>query len=246
MDPKRCPGQDQRYWKPEDVFQVACPGCGAEIEFWKDEPFHLCAQCRMVVRNPRMDFGCAKWCKSAEECLGEERGAPVRAAALCDRLIAEMKAVFADDARLIDHTLQVLEYARHIQAVEGGDAQVIQAAAILHDIGIPEALRKHGAATGIYQEREGPDVAGPILAGVGVAPEAAEHVCRIIGAHHSGCLDTPEFDVVWDADWLVNFPVLYPELSSKERATVIHTTLRTRTGRALALERYAPGEKGCP
>ena len=23
-----CPGQDQRYWKPEDIFDVLCPRCG--------------------------------------------------------------------------------------------------------------------------------------------------------------------------------------------------------------------------
>jgi hypothetical protein len=23
-----------RYWKPEDIFTVACPFCRAEIEFW--------------------------------------------------------------------------------------------------------------------------------------------------------------------------------------------------------------------
>ena len=23
----RCPGQDQRFWKPDDTFEVTCPGC---------------------------------------------------------------------------------------------------------------------------------------------------------------------------------------------------------------------------
>ena len=32
-----------RYWKPEDIFTVACPHCGAEIEFWKDEPVRQCS-----------------------------------------------------------------------------------------------------------------------------------------------------------------------------------------------------------
>ena len=70
MDRPRCPGQDTRYWKPEDIFEVACPSCGAEIEFWKDEPIRQCSACSMEVRNPRFDFGCAEWCEFAEECLG--------------------------------------------------------------------------------------------------------------------------------------------------------------------------------
>ena len=68
----RCPGQDQRYWKPEDIFDVRCPHCGYEIEFWKDEPNHQCPECAKMVRNPRLDTGCAQWCKHAEECLPGE------------------------------------------------------------------------------------------------------------------------------------------------------------------------------
>jgi hypothetical protein len=65
----RCPGQDMRNWKPEDIFTVACPHCHAEIEFWKDEPVRVCAACRKEVRNPKVDQGCAEWCKHGPECL---------------------------------------------------------------------------------------------------------------------------------------------------------------------------------
>ena len=66
----RCPGQDQRFWKPEDIFEVKCPGCGAPIEFFKDEPKLKCRKCRRIVLNPKINLGCAKWCKYAEQCLG--------------------------------------------------------------------------------------------------------------------------------------------------------------------------------
>jgi hypothetical protein len=68
----KCPGQDQRYWKPEDIFDVRCPHCAYEIEFWKDEPYHNCPDCQNMIRNPRLDTGCAKWCKYAEDCLPGE------------------------------------------------------------------------------------------------------------------------------------------------------------------------------
>ncbi len=42
----RCPGQDQGYWKPEDIFDEPCPFCGTEIEIWKDEPMRLCPDCK--------------------------------------------------------------------------------------------------------------------------------------------------------------------------------------------------------
>jgi hypothetical protein len=59
-----------RYWKPEDIFDVRCPYCDTSIEFWKDEPMRLCRTCRNEVRNPRIDLGCAKWCKFGGQCLG--------------------------------------------------------------------------------------------------------------------------------------------------------------------------------
>ena len=46
-----------------------CPHCGAEIEFWKDEPVRQCSGCRKEVRNPRIDQGCAEHCKHGPECL---------------------------------------------------------------------------------------------------------------------------------------------------------------------------------
>ena len=66
----RCPGQDQRFWKPEDIFEVACPGCEKKIEFFKDEPQLKCKNCERMVLNPKLNPGCTKWCKYAKECLG--------------------------------------------------------------------------------------------------------------------------------------------------------------------------------
>ena len=59
-----------RYWKPDDIFDIRCPFCREEIEFWKDEPVRPCPACGRDVRNPRMDAGCAKWCPHSAECLG--------------------------------------------------------------------------------------------------------------------------------------------------------------------------------
>lgn len=72
MSDLRCPGQVLRNWKPEDIFEVRCPGCGAQTEIWKDEPVRPCEGCGQEIRNPRIDLGCAKWCKFAEDCVGIE------------------------------------------------------------------------------------------------------------------------------------------------------------------------------
>ncbi len=65
----RCPGQDQRFWNPEDIFEVQCPGCSNKMEFFKDEPKNKCPKCGRMVLNPKINLGCAKWCKYAEQCL---------------------------------------------------------------------------------------------------------------------------------------------------------------------------------
>jgi hypothetical protein len=66
----QCPGQDKRFWKPGDVFESPCPHCRAPLEFWKDDASRRCRACGRTAPNPRLDLGCAKWCKFAAECLG--------------------------------------------------------------------------------------------------------------------------------------------------------------------------------
>ncbi|MBE3041186.1 hypothetical protein IMZ48_01075 [Candidatus Bathyarchaeota archaeon] len=66
----QCPGQDKRFWKPGDVFESPCPHCRAPLEFWKDDLRRRCRACGRLAPNPRLDLGCAKWCKFAAECLG--------------------------------------------------------------------------------------------------------------------------------------------------------------------------------
>jgi hypothetical protein len=67
---RKCPGQNQQFWKPEDIYDVACPHCKTVIEFWKDDPIRVCPECRREVRNPKIDLGCAKWCPYAKDCVG--------------------------------------------------------------------------------------------------------------------------------------------------------------------------------
>ena len=161
--------------------------------------------------------------------------------AMRERIINEMKDVFGDDQPRIDHALKVLEYAETIVRSEPGSPGVVVAAAILHDIGIHEAERKHGSSAGRFQEIEGPPVARDILERLGLSADDVDHICRIIGSHHSaGDIDTPEFRIIWDADWLVNLPDEYPEMDEAKRADKIRAIFRTPAGLALALKRFGP------
>jgi len=93
----KCPGQDQRFWKPEDIFNVTCPGCGSSVEFFKDEPKMKCRKCGQMVANPKIDLGCAEWCLYAQQCLG---GSAVKdVGVIRDKLIDETKKVAGEDQK---------------------------------------------------------------------------------------------------------------------------------------------------
>jgi putative nucleotidyltransferase with HDIG domain len=233
----RCPGQDQRFWKPKDIFETHCLRCGKAVEFFKDEPKLKCPKCGNTVVNPRIDLGCAEWCQYADQCLVVS--AVKDAGFIRDELIDEIKKVFEGDQKRIDHALAVLDYAEQIQAAEGGDPLVVKAAAILHDIGILEAERKYGSSAGKYQQIEGPPIAEQILRRYDLDQEAVGHVCKIIANHHSAKdIDTLEFRIVWDADWLVNLPAEYANASEAELQHIIDKTLKTRKARQMAMNLF--------
>jgi len=121
-------------------------------------------------------------------------------------IAAEMRKLFGEDQKRIDHALSVLSFAEQILSDEPGDREVVVAAALLHDIGIHEAERKYGSSAGRYQEIEGPPIAGGILDSLGAAPALVSEVCDIVGHHHSPRREeTTNFKILYDADTIVNF-----------------------------------------
>ena len=233
----RCPGQDQRFWKPEDIFEVQCPGCGKNVEFFKDEPKLKCRNCGQIVINPKIDLGCAEWCQYAAQCMGVDEVKNLKV--IREKLISQMKNVFGDDQKRIEHALAVLDYSEQIQNAEGGDPLIVRAAAILHDIGIHEAENKHGSSVGKYQEIEGPPIAGEILEKLDIPAEAIEHICKIIANHHSDKeIDTIEFRIIWDADQIVNLRTDSSGASNEKLQEIIDKRFKTDEGRRIAAELF--------
>jgi len=157
---------------------------------------------------------------------------------------AAMRDYFGADQRRIDHALRVTRFAEQIMKHEKGERLVVIAAALLHDIGIREAERKYGSSSGNLQEREGPPVAREILAALGFDEAVIDEVCEIIASHHSpGEVDTDNFRVIWDADWLVN---LGDEIDLKDAGKVnemIGKIFQTATGRSIAEQIYVKKDK---
>ena len=127
----RCPGQDMRYWKPEDIFDVKCPRCGCKIEFWKDEPMRICKSCGKEIRNPRIDLGCAKWCKFADECLGKLPDIDYVASPVLDKLEELLLSRFKDSKEAIKVLKKTRKMAGDMIVSQDGEPCLITAASVL-------------------------------------------------------------------------------------------------------------------
>ena len=240
----RCPGQDMRFWKPGDIFEIQCPKCGGKVEFFRDEIKRRC-HCGHEIVNSKLDFGCAQWCPYAEQCVGsvpEEAKARQKMEeknSLRERISMEMKKHFGKDFKRTNHALKVARYAEEILKVEGGDPLVVLGAAYLHDIGIPEAERRDGNSSGHPQK--GAAVAKEILGGLSVQQKIVEEICDIIGQHHDrsrtgGKEETLNFQILYEADWLVNMEENGFSKDPRKVDEIIGKIFKTVTGKRLAKE----------
>lgn len=211
----RCPGQDRRYWKEDAVFDVPCPECGEAVEFFKDETSGRCGKCGHRFPNPGMDYGCAKWCSLARQCLGfvPERQLTVetREGALAGRLIQEVKEAFSDAPARIARSMRAFHFAREIVPTEGGNPRVVLAAALLFDVS--------------------PERAEAILRHIGADDDTVRATCEILAAlQGENDLDTLERRVVHDAVVLAQ---LASEGPGADLASLL-ARMKTKTGKSRA------------
>lgn len=164
--------------------------------------------------------------------------------AAIDRIRNEMIDFFGSDRERVEHALKVLDYAGRINSVEKADPLVVGVAAVLHDIGIHAAEQKHGSSAGNFQELEGPPIARNILRRNGFCEPDIEHICAIIANHHSAKnIDTPEFRVIWDSDWLVN---IHDEMDLSDKAALarlIEKIFKTGAGKEISKEIFLNNNK---
>ena len=155
-------------------------------------------------------------------------------------LLNAMESYFGSDDKRIDHACRVTDYAEKLWEKEGGDFAIVIAAAVLHDIGIHEAERKYNSASGKHQQIEGPPIARDILNRLGVEPSHIDEICQIIAYHHSigPMRDNPNFNILYDADWLVNLPDEYDTGDRSNLRSIIDKVFLTESGRKVAEDIY--------
>lgn len=116
---------------------------------------------------------------------------------------------FFGNPRSIEHALKVFAYAQGIggeEGLKGDDMLVLDASALLHDVGIPSAIERFGSSAGEYQEAEGQRLAPDLLARAGIPERVWERVAWLVGHHHTEPLakDDALLQILMEADYLVN------------------------------------------
>jgi len=99
------------------------------------------------------------------------------------QITAKMIAYFDGDVRRVNHALKVYGFASAIARLENIKGQmldVIDIAAVLHDIGIVNAEKKYNSSAGNYQEVEGPPVAKALLEEYNLSEALVERICFLI------------------------------------------------------------------
>ena len=231
----RCPGQDTRYWRAEDICEVACPDCGRGVEFFPDDILRRCPGCGRALSNPKFNMGCLEWCRYAEKCLEGMMSARREALGPLRETVEEkVREVFGGDRRRILHAREVCRLAEEIGREEEADPSVLIPAALLHDVGLaglppdadtPEA-REHGP--------RGAERAREILGALEFPEPLTRQVVALIHDHHdrTAMAETRNGAVLFDADLLVNLrPLSREDPAAAERRlaeTALTGTIRNK------------------
>lgn len=135
----------------------------------------------------------------------------------------------------IQHFMKVYAYARMIGEMEKlpeAQQEALEAAAIVHDIGIKVSEEKYGNSSGKNQELEGPPIAEAMLRELGYKEELIERVCYLVGHHHTyDRIEGMDYQILVEADFLVN---LYEHESSVQAVkTALERIFVTETGKKI-------------
>lgn len=159
---------------------------------------------------------------------------------MIEELIQEMIKFDNGDPKRIQHFIKVHSFARQIGMLEKIDAEtlfILEAAAVVHDIGIKYCEEKYGMCNGKLQEQEGPALASKMLERLGYDKKSIERVSYLVGHHHTyNDIQGIDYQILVEADFLVN---LFEDNMSKEAVrTTYDKIFRTETGKNICKEMF--------
>lgn len=149
------------------------------------------------------------------------------------KVFLEMIEFYSGNPKQIHHFTKVHSFAQLIgmkEKIDDETQQILEIAAIVHDIGIKPAQEKHGTSSGKYQEQEGPPVAEAMLKKLGYPQSIIERVCYLVSHHHSYYdIDGMDYQILVEADFLVN--MYESEMSESAIKSTLDKIFRTTTGK---------------
>ena len=188
---------------------------------------------------------------NAKILLGEDHQDQEISSAFCSDLMSDVLAFVNEDTVLITglvnpHVIRTSEMLdlKCILFVRGKQPSqdILEAAAILHDIGIHEAERKYGSTSGKYQELEGAPLARAMLRNLGYEEDFTERVCYLVAHHHTyDQVDGQDYQILLEADFLVN--AYEDQLSPSAIASFRDKIFQTASGKKLLESMYRQSGK---
>lgn len=108
----------------------------------------------------------------------------------------------------IAHFLKVWALAKTIGELEGLDGhtqEVLELAAVVHDIACPLCREKYGDTNGKHQELESPPLVEAFFADLPVSRADVDRISWLAVHHHTDTnVDGPDHRILLEADFLVN------------------------------------------
>ena len=235
-DEIRCPGQNTLFWKPDDIYDVTCPSCGAPVEFWKDDSKRSC-KCGHRFLNPKRDLGCLEYCKYAEQCMPDMFQGENLKALYRDRLLVAAKiALKPEDARL-KRSQEIAEVVEEILDGESGQPKVVFAATILGDL-VLNSQSQGGRGASSSQGESPVAIVTRVLADLGTEKEVIDQVCQIIENRINGTRsEDVNHRIVSDALMVADLLQKKTLLEAAAIEKLIDRKIQTETGKRLARER---------
>lgn len=139
------------------------------------------------------------------------------------------------------HLTKVHALARLIGQMEGLDSrtqEILEAAALIHDIACPALRKRLGKAPWDLQELEGPPLAEEAMRFSGFDQDAINRVSFLVAHHHQwDKVDGMDYQILLEADFLVNAQEKQVEHERARR--VAAGMFKTQSGLAL-LDLYYP------
>ncbi len=224
----KCPGQDMQFWNSDAIFDVDCPECGCPVEFYKDDTSRKCSGCGHRFVNPRMDFGCAAYCRFAEQCIGT---LPEVLSGLQDNLLKEKVAVeikrhYKTDYKKVRFIRRIAHYAEIVGKEERAEMPLLFCSSYLVDI---EKEVPDSAVADLRQTAAHLAFVASLLEKIGARKQMINDVCHLLkGLGRTDRKPSLEAQILADAIWLAR----YEHVAEKDRPAARLTTAAGRRAAA--------------